>query len=257
MNRAARAWAIVLLLVAGSARAEDRPFPDPVGFVNDFAGVLTPGQRAGLEGYLQRVESQGGIEIVIAVLPTIGDLTIEEAATRLYEQWGIGKKGTNQGVLLLHAIEQRRIRIEVGYGLEGALPDGKTGAILDREAIPYLREGRMAEGYAAALRAVARIALEEVGKDPAIADQGAPVSAARRPARGRPPAVTVVFFLIVVIISIIRSRASLHGGGPGGRIGSGGIGGFGGLGGGFGGSGGGFGGFGGGLSGGGGASRGY
>ncbi len=107
---------------------------------------MTPGQRASLEAYLQQIEQRGGVEIVLAVLPTIGDLTIEEAATRLYEQWGIGKKETNRGILLLDAIQERKIRIEVGYGLEGALPDGKTGAILDSEAVPYLRVERRAEG---------------------------------------------------------------------------------------------------------------
>ena len=82
MIRTARVWAVVLLLAATFARAEDRPFPEPVGFVNDFAGVLTPAERDGLEGYLRRIEENGGIEIVIAVLPSIGDLTIEEGATR-------------------------------------------------------------------------------------------------------------------------------------------------------------------------------
>ncbi len=256
MRRAACAWGLCLLLAASAAMAGDDRFPDPVGYVNDFAGVMTPGQRAGLEGYLQQIESRGGVEIVLATLPTIGDVTIEEAATRLYEQWGIGKKGKDQGVLLLDAIAERRIRIEVGYGLEGALPDGKTGAILDQVAIPSLREGRRAEAYAAALQAVARIALEEVGQDPSIADQGAPVS--RAPVRRRPPAGVTLIFMIIFLVFSVGSRAIW--GGRGGRMGPGGfggMGGFGGLGGGFGGSGGGFGGFGGGLSGGGGASRGY
>jgi uncharacterized protein len=256
MSRAALVWSVCFLLAASAAPADDRQFPEPVGYVNDFAGVMTPGQRAALEGYLQQIERRGGVEIVLATLPTIGDLSVEEAATRLYEQWGISKKGKNQGVLLLDAIAERRIRIEVGYGLEGVLPDGKTGAILDQEAAPLLREGRRAEAYAAALHAVARIALEEIGQDPSIADQGAP--ATRGPARRRPPAGVTLIFMIIFLVFSVGSRAIW--GGRGGRFGPGGfggMGGFGGLGGGFGGSGGGFGGFGGGLSGGGGASRGY
>jgi uncharacterized protein len=256
MIRTACAWALLLLLAVSVAHAEPPRFPDPVGYVNDFANVMTPGQRAGIEAYLQQIEQRGGVEIVLAVLPTIGDLTVEEAATRLYEQWGIGKKGTNRGILLLDAIKERKIRIEVGYGLEGALPDGKTGAILDSEAVPYLMEGRRAEGYEAALRSVARIALQEVGQDPSIAGQSA--SHARHPTRSRTPGAARIVFMMIVLLFIFGSRLLGGGmGGRGGRFGPGGIGGFGGSFGGFGGSGGGFGGFGGGLSGGGGASRGY
>jgi uncharacterized protein len=101
--------AAIAFSIATAALADQPRFPKAIGSVNDFAEVLTQGQRAQIEDYLKGIEARGGIEIVLATLPTIGDLTIEEAATRLYEQWGIGKKGTNQGILL-DAIEQRRIR---------------------------------------------------------------------------------------------------------------------------------------------------
>jgi uncharacterized protein len=256
IGRVAAAWLLLLLFCSASVAGDVR-FPDPGGYVNDFAGVLSDVQKSRLESYLKQIEARSGVEIVLATLPTIGDYAVEDAATRLYEQWGIGKKGKNQGVLLLDAIQERRIRIEVGYGLEGALPDGKTGAILDREAVPYLREGKRAEAYFAALHAVAAIALEEVGADPSIADQGAPPRP-RPAARSRPPGAVMFVFTLIVMMFIFGSHlAGMGRGGRGGGIGYGGFGGFGGTGGGFGGSGGGFGGFGGGMSGGGGASRGY
>ena len=251
---------LVLIALLGCAagmpaRAEER-FPDPVGYVNDFAGVLSPEESSGLERFLRGLDEASEIQIVVATLPTLGDLTVEDAGVRLYEQWGIGKRGEDRGILLLDGIAERKIRIEVGYGLEGALPDGRVGEILDRTAVPFLREGRRAEAYVAALRAIAPIALEEVGLDPALADSlGLGLGSESRPRARRP-----IAGLLPVIVILLIILASRRGGGRGTRMMGpwgfpGGFGGFGGFGGGSGG--GGFGGFGGGLSGGGGASRGY
>lgn len=207
-------------------------------------------------------------------LPSIGERGVDDAANLLFEQWGIGKKGQDRGLLLLNAIEERRIRVEVGYGLEGALPDGKVGAILDEFAVPMLREGRPGAAYFATVRELARVALGEVDLDPALADslaQGAaeafgPPGAdslsqdggapARQGPRGTRP---LRFSPFAIILLIIILRVLLRGG-RGNRYNGGfpgGFGGFGGFGGSSGGLGGGFGGFGGGSSGGGGASRGY
>ncbi len=253
------AAALLLFLLAGLAAAAGRGFPRPVGYVNDFAGVLDPAQKRLLESYLSGIEVKSGAEIVVVTLDSIGDTSVDEAANLLYEQWRIGKRGKDRGVLLLDAIQQRRVRIEVGYGLEGAIPDGKAGEIRDRYLVPFLREGRRFEGYSAALHEIAAIALREAGLDPALADSlsvAAPPQ--RRSERRAPP---LAFIIVAIIIAILWSSMTSRGrrGGGGFWYGPGGFGSFGGFGGFGGGSGGGggFGGFGGGGSGGGGASGGY
>jgi len=243
---------------ASDAAAKGR-FPEPIGHVNDFAGVLGQKERESLEAYLAAVEERSGVEIALVTLPTIGEMSIEEASTLLYEEWGIGKKGRNEGALLLDAVGERRIKIEVGYGLEGIIPDGRAGEILDRRAIPLLKEDRRAEAYAAALREIAVLALRESGADTSIAPWSG--RSPRSSRRGAPP-VTLPFpaliLILMLLVTIMRmKRAGGRRGRGWGGVGPWGHGGFGGLGGGFGGGGGGFGGFGGGMSGGGGASRGY
>jgi uncharacterized protein len=261
--RAAPTGLLLAAVLFGFTSGLDRaragaPFPAPVGYVNDFAAVLSEGQRDGLEQYLQQLDHVSGIEGVLVVLPTLGDMEVEDAANRLYEQWGIGKRGHDFGFLILDGIAERKVRIEVGYGLEGVLPDGRCGEILDRYAIPYLREGRRAQAYAAVLGVIVPIALAERGIDPATAESlmSEMPRSGRSPTRS--PSSRLLFPIIIVILMIVaNSRRGRGGRGYRGGMGPWFPGGFGGLGG-FGGSGGGgFGGFGGGLSGGGGASRGY
>jgi uncharacterized protein len=263
----ARILAVAFLLLSVGAWAADDRFPDPTGYVNDFGHVLNEVQRGRLELELGRFEQRTGIEVAVVTIPSLEDLTIEDAAVALYQQWGIGKRGEDRGLLILDAIQDRRIRIEVGYGLEGALPDGRVGSIRDRVTLPLLRQGRRVEAYAATFRELARYALPEVGLDPALADSFAggfaAGSAARRGPGGRvAPWIPFLVFGIILLVVMAQSRQprvrSRRGGAgwwwPGGGGFGGGWGGSGGSGGGFGG---GFGGFGGGMSGGGGASGSY
>ena len=258
----ARATVLLLFCLALSTAEASQRLPKPVGYVNDFAGVLSAPQRERLESYLSHLDQSTGIHVAVVSLPTLGDRTVEEAANELYESWGVGRKRNDLGLLLLDAIEERRVRIEVGYGLEGALPDGRLGAILDQYAVPLLREQRRAEAYAAVLRVVVPIAAKEAGFDPAVADSlweelGSGRTAPR--AAGRGLLLGSLFLLLMLMFFALQAgRGGRYPGmrGPWGFPGGfGGMGGFGGFGG--GGFGGGFGGFGGGASGGGGASRGY
>ena len=248
----------MLATVSNPAIADQ--FPEPTGYVNDFAGVLGPQDVERLETFLSRLDQAAGLQFSLVTLPDLGGGTVDDVANRLYEQWGIGRKGNNQGLLLLDAIADRKIRAEVGYGLEGALPDGRVGAILDEQALPLLREGRRAEAYGASLLVFARIALAEVGRDPALADSlatglGQP-SAPRRGKAGRGAPLIPIIIVIIMIVLANRRGGGFRSGGP--WVFPGGFGGVGGGGGGRSSGGfGGFGGFGGGMSGGGGASRGY
>jgi uncharacterized protein len=197
-------------------------------------------------------------------IPTSGDETIEEYAVKLFEAWGIGDREKDEGLLLLVAVADRAVRFEVGYGLEGVLPDGRVGGIIRGQIIPRFRAGDFAGGMEDGLVEAARFVAESKGL-PAPVPDGAPRQVARRGEDGNTNALVFVLIGILVLAALFsgrgsrgrRRRSSLPwwwfggpwGGGGGGWSSGGGFGGFGG-----GGGGGGFGGFGGGASGGGGAT---
>ncbi len=145
--------ATALVACAITAAALDTAALKPQGYVSDFAGVVDAEARGALERYLKQVESATGAQIALVTLRTLEGEPIEDVANALFRQWGIGKKETNEGVLLLLVIEDRKSRLEVGYGLEPYIPDGFTGSIL-REMRPALRAGRYGEALLAAAETV-------------------------------------------------------------------------------------------------------
>jgi len=263
-----RTAARVLVLTAGvlaaawvgATRAEEGsagpPIPEAVGFVNDHAGKLDEPTRAKLEAFLDQVKRKTGAEFAVLIMPSTAPVDPSEYKVSVFQRWGLGKKGEDNGLLMLVAIEERQVRFETGYGLEGTLPDGLESRIFRREMAPRFREGDYAGGITAGVLAcAARIAAEknvtlEWNGEELRYDGG-------RDKAALPIAVIALLFILfmVMIPAIAFSRRRWRGGwyiGPGG-FGGGGFGGFGGGGGGGGGFGGGsFGGFGGGASGGGG-----
>lgn len=113
----------------------------PSGYVNDFVKVLSTEAKQSLETELTAFEKQTSNEITVAIVPDMGGDYIENYAVKLFEEWGIGKKDKDNGVLLLLSIEERQMRIEVGYGLEGALPDSVAQSILNNNMMPLLKAG--------------------------------------------------------------------------------------------------------------------
>lgn len=234
----------------------------PTGYVNDFAHVLSPSTAAQIEDIGHQIDDKAHAQISLVTINTLDGSDIESYAVALYKQWGIGSKQTNRGVLILYAIRDHRARIEVGYGLEPILPDGKTGSF-QREAIPLMRS----EAYDQALLLVTSRVAEVIAGDAGIqltnSLPSAPAARRAREPNGGGLSIGGILLLIVIFLIVLATplRSILFWllfsnvfGGRGG-YGGGGFGGFGGSGGfGGGGGGGGFGGFGGGSSGGGGAS---
>lgn len=110
------------------------------GMVNDFAQVLSAETKLQLEGKLQQEASrQNGTELAVVTLSSLEDQPIESVALAYFDQWQIGKKGEDNGVLLLLAINDREIRIHTGYGVEGSLPDGMAGRIIRQDIVPHLQ----------------------------------------------------------------------------------------------------------------------
>lgn len=277
MVMALLSWAGMLPVVPAQA-AGVGSFPRPVGYVNDFAGVMDAGGKQALESELAAFAARTGSQVAVAVVDSVAPYDSKTYAVKLFEAWGIGKKGRDDGVLLLAAVAERRVEIEVGYGAEGRLTDGKAGEILDRDVIPYLKAGDWSAGLTAGARAIMAVL------DGTTSNSGGPVDdgggQASHDGRGREgwsPWEWAAFIFVLVVLAMIiagerggRGPRGPSGGGSGGgrssgfeslpgsrRRTGGGWFGFPGPGGGGHGGGGGFGGFGGGRSGGGGAGRGF
>ena len=251
MKRAVFGWVIVasLLLFHGQGAWGAGDFPKPSGPVNDFAGIIPQTERQKMETLSMEVLQKTGTSVVVVTVPTVGDSDAAIYANELYQDWGIGKKGEDKGVLILLALKERRIRIETGYGVEGILPDGLVGEILDRYTVPFLKKGQYAQGLFNAVAAVST----DIAKDAGVDLSGEVKTYKTSRSRTRRISLFPLIFIILILFSLFfrRGRGIL----PLLILGS--MGGRGGFGGGFGGFGGGFGGFGGGMSGGGGAGRGF
>lgn len=147
--RRARKALVCLLALAAPAPAFDFTALKPEGYVSDFARVLDADSRRRLEDYCARLEKATEVQLALVTLPSLHGEPIEDVANALFRAWGIGSKKTNEGVLLVLAIRDRRSRLEVGYGLEPVIPDGYAGSVL-RAMRPALREQRYGEGLLAA-----------------------------------------------------------------------------------------------------------
>ena len=251
-----------------AAPAESREWPEPRGHLSDFAGIVDAASADTIEALARELRTKTGAEMAVVTLKDLGGETIDPVAVELFEAWGIGGKGRDDGVLILLAQTERRVRIEVGYGLEGILPDGRCGAIIRRVMGPDLSADRFGPGLLRGAEAVATVIADDRGVTlsrrgsvpaPPDEDQSSPVADAFA-------TILVLVMALILISAYLRRRAMYGPRYPGGRRrdpwggfggGWGGMGGFGGFGSGGGGGGGGFGGFGGGRSGGGGASGGF
>lgn len=224
-------------------------WPQPVGAVNDFAHVIPADQAQQLESYLDEYQQKTGNAIVVVTFPSVEGADVDRAGVELFQAWGIGQKGKDNGILILASINDRRARIEVGYGLEGVVTDANAGDILRQQVYPYFKQQQYGAGLTNAAQALVQL-IQRGGQGQVQAnetDAGLDIGAILK---------IILVIVIVIIYLYIRIRfGGLWGGGY--YRGGGGWGG-GGWGGGFGGGGGGgFGGFGGGGSGGGGASGGW
>lgn len=258
-----RIVAILFLLLAGVAGGLSAQIPyKPTGFVNDFAGVIDPESAQLMEQISRAIEEKTGAQVAVVTVDSISPYpTIEEFSIELAQSWGIGRKGKDNGILIVLTMKERKVRIEVGYGLEGAIPDSVAGRILDERVIPALRQQQWGKGLLEGLIGVGIRIAQEKGIDPKdlMIPSSQIAARSKRVKEGIDlgPLIFILIFLFIgggrffwplLFLSGFRPRRGRFGGG----FGSGGFGG-----GGFGGGGGSFGGFGGGSFGGGGSSRGF
>jgi uncharacterized protein len=162
-----------LLLVFGLARAEDTPIPALSGRVVDVAGTLTPEQKRDLETKLAEFEQRKGSQIAILIVGTTFPEAIEAYSIRVAEAWKIGRKAVDDGVLVVLARSDRAIRLEVGYGLEGAVPDAVAKRLIEEAFIPKLREGDFFGGLSDGVDRLIRVIDGEPLPEPATPRSGA------------------------------------------------------------------------------------
>ena len=131
-------------------------------FVTDNANVLSSDTKSRIVSMGQQLQQECGAQIVVLTIPSLGDYgSIEEAARDVFDSWKIGQEGKDNGILFIFSVEDRWMRIEVGYGLEGILPDGKVGRIRDNYITNYFRDGDYDEGVLQGYRALyAEVATE-------------------------------------------------------------------------------------------------
>lgn len=157
-SRTCLATLLCILAGAGAARAESvaqLQSPRERGsWVVDSAGVMSAGERLGIDRTADQLSSENGAEIAVVTVSNTGSLTPKDFAHQLFNRWGVGKEGADNGVLVLLVMDARRVEVETGYGVEGTLPDGKVGDILDRHAVPEFKRGRFGAGLEATVEAL-------------------------------------------------------------------------------------------------------
>ena len=202
MNQMKRWLALCLLLFASALQAAP-DFPPLTGRVVDEANLMSRKQAHQLTQQLAAFEQRSGIQLVVVSIDSLDGETIEEYGYQLGRHWGIGQKGKDNGVLLLIAQDERKVRIEVGYGLEGALPDAIAANIIQTRILPAFKRGDMVAGILAGSQGIMQ----------ALAGEYQPVdNTSKADKQGGP-----WLFILVVIAMIVLHNLRGGGGGPGGR----------------------------------------
>ena len=179
MRQSRPRWPLVAAVIVAAVLRLHAAFPSPQGPINDFAHVLDAATAGELATLVAGVRDKTTAEIAVVTVPSLDGMTVEEYANKLFTAWGIGKKGKDNGVLVLVAPTERKIHIEVGYGLEPVLPDGLAGAIIRTDFLPAFKASDYKGGI---LRGTRRIA--------EVVERNLTLSPAERQAlgvRGRPP----------------------------------------------------------------------
>jgi uncharacterized protein len=155
VRRRAVPAALVLLAALAGLPAGALDVPYLIGRVNDHAGMLTEEERARIEDKLAALEAETGAQVAVLTVESLEGETIEAYALRVAETWQLGKKGRDDGVLVLAAQQDRALRLEVGYGLEATLPDAVCRRIIDNVIVPQFKAGSFGAGIEAGVNAVA------------------------------------------------------------------------------------------------------
>lgn len=183
--------------------------PSLDGPVVDKANVLTKSEENSIEEFITQVESQTTAQIAVLTLPSLQGETLERYSIKVAEEWEIGQEGKDNGVIILLALEERKIRIEVGYGLEGDLTDIKSDYIIRNLMLPEFKNGDYARGLYSGVNAVSGVILKTADISPEQLKE-AQRTEERRSSSSRGIPINIIIFIIIMVISAI-SRGGRHG----------------------------------------------
>jgi uncharacterized protein len=196
-NRPALVALSFVSLVAINARAAEVIPPKPTAYFNDYAGVVSKAAAHRFNEQLAQFERETSNQVVVAVWQTMpSQSSIEDFTQRTFEAWGIGQKGTNNGAVLFVFVKDRRMRVQPGYGLEGALTDFTSDQIIRNEISPHFRNGDYEGGLATGIDSIEKaIRGEYKGTGKTVAERGR-----------QSPAPSFLFFIVFVVVLSIISR---------------------------------------------------
>ena len=201
------------------ALAAEPKFPALSGRVVDDAHILSPATVQKLDAQLTQLESQTGHQLVVATVPDLQGYQIEDFGYQLGRSWRLGRKGVNDGAILLVAPKEHKVRIEVGYGLEPVLTDALSNVILQRKVLPQFKAGQMEQGVVDGTDAIVQqLSLPDDQAKAQVAQAGAAQAhGAVRSSRGAPP-IPIIFGVVIIfwiITGLFHSRRYFGGGGGG------------------------------------------
>jgi len=194
--------AVAALLLFAVPLAAAVPVPPLQARVTDLTGTLRAAERQALESKLEAFEQRKGSQIAVLIVPTTRPEEIEQFGIRVVEKWKLGRKGVDDGALLLVAKNDRAVRIEVGYGLEGSLTDATCNRIIEETIVPRFRAGRFFEGIDAGVSQMIAV----VGGEPLPPPRGR---------AGRPPRIDgidqIAFFVLIAVVFVLQALRFLLG----------------------------------------------
>ncbi|MFN7161273.1 MAG: TPM domain-containing protein [Candidatus Gracilibacteria bacterium] len=218
---------LMLFLLVGIASvysAFAKNFPVPTGFVTDCCSLLTETERQTIDNKLSQFQQETSNQIAVAIVQNLEGDSVESYANELFRTWGIGEKTKNNGVLLLFGLDERKIRIEVGYGLEGVLTDALAGRIINDEITPLMKQSRYADAVVNGTNAIMLAIQGEYSEATPSLYNGAVGSSADEDMSGMVTAFLGLLFLlfnsaIYAISYMARSKSIWAGGIGGGAVG--------------------------------------
>src|SRR6202521_3177819 len=181
----------------------------PTGYVNDFAHVLDQATISQITDIARQVDEKAHAQMAVVTVNSLDGSDIESYAVDLFKKWGVGAKSTNRGVLIVYAIKEHRARVEVGYGLEPILPDGKVGGF-QREAIPIMRAGNDSQALLLVTSRVASVIAKDAGVQLSTPQPApAPVERPEQASRGISAGGIVMLIVVVLVVLFTPLRGLL------------------------------------------------
>lgn len=186
---------VVFLLIITTLSVSALEVPQLSGYVNDYARILSSSTKGKIESYLSAVEKSHGAQIALLSIPSLEGESLEAYSLRVVDKWKLGTEKEDNGVLLLIATSEKKIRIEVGYGLEGVITDAMSGYIIRNAIVPSFKRGNFEEGISRGLQAIGGLVAGEVS----ISQSQIKKSQSEEKRGGSTP----IFFIIFIIIFLL------------------------------------------------------